>query len=63
MINLDDFTLFGHRFYACDTGITADSYRELLDKIYWCHSVGIYMNAIPLQGYTIATVLDIIGDL
>ena len=57
MINTDNFTLFGHRFYVCDTGITADSYQELLDKIKWCHSAGIYMDRIPLQGYTIATAI------
>ena len=56
-INPDDFEFMGHNFYICDTGITADTYRELLDKIQWCHSVGIYMGKIPLQGHTIHSAL------
>ena len=47
----------GYNFYACDTGITADSAKELFDKCLWCRNNGIYMGRIPLQGYTIAEVI------
>ncbi len=57
MINLDDFTFMGFRFFACDTGITADSAKELFYKVHWCHSVGIYTDKLPLQSHTIANVI------
>ena len=57
MINPDDFTFMGFKFFVCDTGITAETVRELYDKINWCHSVGIYTDKIPLQGYTICNVI------
>ncbi len=61
-INADGhFDFFGLTLTVNDSlGINAESVQELIDKIYWCQSVGIYTEKVyPINGHTAHMILEV----